>query len=249
MSGHSKWANIRVKKTAQDAKRGKIFTRHARLIEIAARSGGSDPGTNSALRAAIENAKEDSVPHLNIERAIRKGTGALKGEQMSEVIYAAYGPGGVACLIECLTDNKNRTLGNAKTAIGKHGGNFAESGSVLWMFERKGVVTATLKVESGKLKARVEELELELIDFGAEDIDVSDGVMTVTTGLPDWNKVRDFLKQNGCEIVSAGLQYVPTQKTAVDDVETVKKLLQFVEAIEEDDDVNEVHTNAEISGV
>ena len=136
MSGHSKWANIRIRKGAQDAKRGKIYTRHARLIEMAARSGGG-PETNAALRTAIENAKEDSVPNANIERAIKKGTGALKGEGMiEEVLYAAYGPGSVACLIECFTDNRNRTINHVRSVIEKHGGHWADSGSVQWLFTK-----------------------------------------------------------------------------------------------------------------
>src|SRR3989344_5872361 len=141
MSGHSKWHNIRVKKTAADAARGKVFTRHAKLIEIAAQRGG-DPTMNPSLRTAIDNAKADSVPNANIDRAIKKGTGELKGERMEEIVYAAMGPLGTAYLIECLTDNKNRTLSNVRMAISKNGGTFAESSSVLWMFARKGVVVA-----------------------------------------------------------------------------------------------------------
>src|SRR3989338_2200669 len=171
MSGHSKWANIRVRKTAEDAKRGKIFTRHARLIEMAARAGVGDPVMNNALRAAIENARAENVPNANIERAIKKGTGALQGEQMAEVLYAEYLPismpatavaTAVACLIECLTDNRNRTIANIRLIVGRHGGNFADTNAVAWMFERRGVV-----IVRGKLSS---ELELQLIDVGAEDI-------------------------------------------------------------------------------
>ena len=244
MSGHSKWHNIRVRKTAQDSVRGKIYTRHARLIEMAARSGG-EVGMNPALRTAVENAKADHVPNANIERAIKKGTGELKGDQIEEIIYAAYGPGGAACVIECLTDNKNRTLSNVKMVIHKHGANWAESASVLWMFERKGVVTAR-KTETAKVQD-IEEMELELIDFGAEDVDASEDTVTVTTDLHNWTKVRDFFKSNGYEILSSGLKYVPTQKADIKDVETAQKLMQFISALEEDDDVSEVHTNADIS--
>jgi len=244
MSGHSKWHNIRVKKTAQDKLRGKIYTRHARLIEMAARTGG-DPGMNPSLRVAIDNAKAENVPNANIDRAIKKGTGELKGEQMAEIVYAAYGPGGVACLIECITDNKNRTLSNVKAAISRHGGNFAESGSVMWMFARKGIVSARKNSESRILN--LEELELELIDFGAEDFEEHDGIITVTTDGANWTKVRDFLKANGYDVLEAGLKYVPTQKQAVNDLETAQKLMGFMEAVEEDDDVTEVHTNADIS--
>ncbi len=242
MSGHSKWHNIRVKKTAADSVRGKVYTRHARLIEIAARAGGGDPVMNASLRTAIDNAKADNVPNANIDRAIKKGTGELKGEQMAEITYAAYGPGSAAFLIECLTDNRNRTLTNVKMAIDKNGGHFAESASVMWMFERKGVVVATLP--AGK---NPEELELELIDFGAENFEVTDGTIEVATGASDWSQIRDFLKKNQCEIVTAGLKFVPTQKAEIKDVETAKKVMRFMEAIEEDDDVSEVHTNADIA--
>ena len=241
MSGHSKWHNIRVRKTAEDARRGKVYTRHARLVEMAARGGG-DPVTNSALRVAIDNARADNVPNANIERAIKKGDGELKGEQMAEIVYAAYGPGGTAYLIECLTDNRNRTLSNVKFAISKHGGNFAESGSVQWMFERKGVVVGK-KVPTSKVQD-TSEMELELIDFGAEDVSDAGDVIDVTTDATNWTKVRDFLKGNGYEIVTAGLKYIPTQKMEVKDAETARKVMNFMEAIEEDDDVCEVHTNA-----
>ena len=164
MSGHSKWANIRVKKTAQDARRGKIFTRHARLIEIAARAGGGDSRSNAALRTAIENAKLGSVPNVNIDRAVKKGTGESKGEAMGEIIYAAKGTRGTAYLIECLTDNRNRTLSNVKLLIQKCGGSFAESSSVLWMFGRKGVVSGHRISDTG---LGMDELELALIDAGA----------------------------------------------------------------------------------
>lgn len=242
MSGHSKWHNIRVKKTATDAKRGKIYTRHARLIEIAAQRGG-DPSMNAALRTAIDNAKADSVPNANIERAVKKGTGELKGEKMEEVTYAAMGPGGVACVIACLTDNKNRTLGNVKFQISKGGGHFAESGSVLWMFERKGVVSASKSDAPAKA---VEEMELELIDFGAQDIDADGDHLTVTTAASDWPKIRDFLQQNGWHVEDAGLKFVAKQKTVVPDAATAEKLMAFIEKVEEDDDVSEVHTNAEM---
>jgi YebC/PmpR family DNA-binding regulatory protein len=237
MSGHSKWHNIRVKKTAADKARGKVYTKHAKMIEIAAQRGG-DPDTNTALKNAVAEAKADSVPNANIERAIAKGTG-VKGEKMEEVMYACMAPGGVACLIECLTDNTNRTLGNVKTIISKHGGSFTESASVLWMFARRGVVVAR---KAGALN--VEELELQLIDFGAEDVEASDDVVTVTTDIAGWTKVRDFLKQNGWAVEAAGLRYVATQKAPLPDESAMEKLAEFVSLLEEDDDVSEVHTNA-----
>lgn len=244
MSGHSKWHNIRVKKTAADAMRGKVYTRHAKLIEIAAQKGG-DADMNPSLRTAIDNAKADNVPNANIDRAIQKGTGALKGAMMEEITYAGYGPANTALVIECLTDNKNRTLTKLKVALSKNGGNFAESASVMWMFTRRGIVTARkeqLKMNNEKL----DDLELQLIDVGAEEFEVDEDMITVTTGMTSWAKVRDFLKQNGFEIQSAGLKYVSTQKAVIKDVETAKKLMTLIEIIEEDDDVSEVHTNAEI---
>ena len=240
MSGHSKWHNIRVKKTAADAARGKVYTKHAKLIEIAAQRGG-DPVTNTTLKNAIAEAKADSVPNANIERAIKKGTGELKGERMEEVMYACMAPGGVACLIECLTDNTNRTLGNVKTIISKNGGTFTESASVLWMFARRGVVVAR---KAGA--ANMEELELQLIDVGAEDVELSDDTLSVTTDIANWAKARDFLKRNGWEIQSAGLRYVATQKAPLPDEKAMEQLADFVAALEEDDDVSEVHTNAEL---
>jgi YebC/PmpR family DNA-binding regulatory protein len=246
MSGHSKWHNIRVKKTAADAARGKVYTKHAKMIEIAAQRGG-DPVTNTALKNAIAEAKADSVPNANIERAIKKGTGELKGERMEEVLYACMAPGGVACLIECLTDNTNRTLGNVKTIISKNGGTFTESSSVLWMFARRGVVVArsTGSGQAPKAGADIEGLELELIDFGAEDVDAEGDTVTVTTDIAGWTKTRDFLKQSGWEILSAGLRYVATQKAPLPDEKALEQLAEFVAAIEEDDDVSEVHTNAD----
>jgi YebC/PmpR family DNA-binding regulatory protein len=243
MSGHSKWANIRVKKTAQDAKRGKVFTRHARLVEMAARSGG-DPMMNPGLRTAIENAKEDSVPNANIERAIKKGTGELKGEQMQEILLEAYGPAGTAYVIECLSDNRNRTLANVKSLIGKHGGRVAEGNAVAWMFEHKGLVVA--EFPGGLPPDKLEELELQLIDAGAEDFAAEGDYIRVVTGMAGWAKVKDFLKKSGWTIDSAGLSYIPKQRVPVTDDATAQKVSDFIEMIEEDEDVSEVHTNAEI---
>lgn len=252
MSGHSKWANIRVKKTAQDAKRGKVFTRHAKLIEIAAREGGGgDPDMNPRLATAIENAKIDNVPNVNIERAIKKGSGELKGEQTEAVIYEAYlplhsskgaeggGPSGAACIIECLTDNRNRTLSSVRAMIEKRDGKWAASGAVMFLFDRKGVVTA-----KGRLS---EETELKLIDAGAEDIEESGDIVSVTTEADKWAHVRDTLKEAGLDVQEAGLKYVAKQHVSIDDVGSARKLMEFIEEIEEDEDVSEVHTNADIT--
>lgn len=243
MSGHSKWASIKHKKGAADAARGKVFTRHAKLIEIAAREGGGgDPDKNPQLRTAIDGAKGDNVPNNNIDRAIKKGTGELKdAAQTVAVTYEAYGPAGTAYIIECLTDNTNRTLPNVKTILMKKGGKFAEKGSVSFMFKQKGVVVADIAGKDG------DELELSMMDAGAEDIDRSDSTIDVTTSRDGWHKVRDALKEAGCEIETAGLKYVASQSISISDVNAAKKVFEFMSAIEEDEDVSEVHTNADIS--
>lgn len=241
MSGHSKWHNIRVKKMATDARKGKTYTKYARLIEIASREGGGDPVKNAKLRSLIETAKSESVPNANIERAIKKGTGELKGDAMQETLYEGYGPGGAAFIIEALTDNKNRTLSNMKLILSKNGGRFAESGSVMWMFERRGVVTAAFTGDA----AALESLELELIDHGAEDFSAEGGRLQVVTGMTAWADVCDFLKTKGCTVESAGLQYVPKQTASVDQ-QTMLKIEALQSALEEDDDVSEVHSNAVI---
>jgi YebC/PmpR family DNA-binding regulatory protein len=243
MSGHSKWSSIKHKKGAADAARGKIFTRHAKLIEIAAREGGGgDPDKNPRLRTAISDAKTENVPNINIDRAIKKGTGELKGAaQTVSVSYEAYGPSGTAYIVECLTDNKNRTLPNVKTILAKNGGSFADSGSVSWMFEQKGVVVADI---SGKDS---DELQLKAMDSGAEDMDVENDSIEITASRENWSKVRDALKSAGCEVQTAGLKFVPKQSVNIADVEAAKKVMEFMEALEEDEDVSEVHTNADIS--
>lgn len=243
MSGHSKWHNIRVRKMASDAKKGKAYTKYARLIEIASREGGPDPVKNTKLRTLIDAAKAESVPNANIERAIKKGSGELKGEAMQEVVYEAYGPSGSAFIIECLTDNRNRSLSNVKLILGKNGGRFAESGSVMWMFERRGVVVARNEKLTVNNEKFLEELELELIDKGADDFDVSEDHMQVMSDMTHWAGVRDFLITKGFTIDSAGLQYVAKQ-TAPVDTQAMQKIEELIAALEEDDDVSEVHTNA-----
>ncbi len=240
MSGHSKWHNIRVKKTATDAKRGKTYTKYARLIEIASREGGGDPTSNIRLRALIDSAKSESVPNANIDRAIQKGTGALKGDAMQEVTYEAYGPSGSAFIVECLTDNKNRTLSNVKMILSKNGGHFAANGSVLWMFERKGVVLAK---GSAGVSGLDEALELQLIEAGADDIQEHEAQIRVLSDSHVWSAIRDVLKSKNFEIDSAGLQYIAKQTAPVDGG-AMTKVDALIEALEEDDDVSEVHTNA-----
>lgn len=248
MSGHSKWANIRVRKGAQDARRGKIYTKYARLIEIAAREGGGDAATNIRLRTLIDAAKGESVPNVNIDRAIKKGTGELKGAaRMEEFTYEAYGPGGAAFIIECLSDNKNRVLSNVKMLLAKNGGRFAENGSVMWMFERKGVVISRQPSAGDGRDAPLgrlytDDIELQLIDMGAEDIQQEGENVRVVSSMIDWPRVRDFLKSSGFEIDSAGVQYIPKQTVPVDEA-TIQKVHALIDVLEEDEDVSEVHVN------
>jgi YebC/PmpR family DNA-binding regulatory protein len=241
MSGHSKWASIKHKKAATDAKRGKIFTKHAKLVEIAAREGsGGNPDSNPRLRTAIDDAKADNVPNINIERAIKKGTGELKGAaQTVDITYEAFGPAGTAYIIECLTDNRNRAIQSVKATVNRAEGRLAQSGAVSWMFERKGVVVARGEV--------AEELELVLIDAGAEDIGTTGDTITVTTSKDHWPKVRDALRQAGCTVLEAGLKYVPKETVDITDGATAQRILRFMNALEDDEDVSEVHTNADIS--
>ncbi|MDA0375921.1 MAG: YebC/PmpR family DNA-binding transcriptional regulator [bacterium] len=246
MSGHSKWSSIKHKKGAADAARGKVFTKHAKLIEIAAREGGSgDLMMNASLKAAVENAKASNVPNANIDRSIKKGTGELKGDVTIGVTYEAYAPGGTALIIECLTDNKNRTLPNVRSIVEKRGGKMAESGSVMFMFTQKGVVIGSRG--SGVGGRDDDEIELALIDSGAEDIEWSEDMVTVTTDINSWTSARDTLKKAGLEVKEAGMKLVPLQEVTIDDLEAAQKLMDLISAIEEDEDVADVHTNADIS--
>ncbi len=241
MSGHSKWHSIKHKKGAADAKRGKIFTRHANIITIAARSGG-DPEMNPTLRLAIENAKKENVPNNNIERAIKRGTGEDKGAaQIEEVTYEGYGPGGTAIIVECLTDNTNRTYTNVRTVFGKRGGNLGNSGSVAWMFDRKGVIR--LKTDGVDL----DEAELAAIDSGADDVQRDDDQLEIHTQPSDLSEVVDKLKAAGFEADQAEVQLIPNQTVEVTDKEVAQKIMDFIEALDEDMDVNNISSNFDIA--
>jgi len=236
MAGHSKWANIRHKKAAQDAKRGKIFTKLAREITVAAREGGGDPESNPRLRAAIERARKFNMPKENIERAIKRGTGEIAGETFEEVTYEGYGPGGVAIIVKCLTDNRNRTAAEVRHAFSKHGGNLGTSGCVSWMFERKGVITVPGE------NYDEETVMLAAIEAGAEDVVTEDGKFIVYTAPSDLEAVRKGLIDAGIEVEEAKLDLIPTTTTKVEG-ETALKVLKLLEALEDLDDVQEVYSN------
>lgn len=238
MSGHSKWHSIKHKKAATDAKRGKIFTRHANLITIAARSGG-DPNMNPSLRLTIDNAKKENVPNNNIERAVKRGTGELKGAELCEVIYEGYGPCGTAIIVEALTDNKNRTLTNVRTIFGKRGGNLGGAGSVAWMFSRKGIITV-------KSDGNTDDIELAAIDAGAEDIKAEGDTVEIYTAPNDLSRVDEKLKGQGIEIENAEVLLVPNDVVKMEDEKSAKKVLDFMDALEEDLDVINVSSNFDI---
>lgn len=237
MSGHSKWANIQHRKGRQDAKRGKVFTKAAKEIIIAAKSGG-DPAGNPRLRAAIAAAKAVNLPKDKIEAAIRKGTGEDAGGDFAEVFYEGYGPGGIAIMVEAATDNKNRTVAEVRHLFTKHGGSMGENGSVAWMFERKGVIGVDKKnIDEEKLM----EVALEA---GAEDVLDDGDTWTIQTAMADFALVRDSLETGGVEMDSASLEMVPANLVPING-ETAAKLLRLMEALDENDDVQNVYANAD----
>lgn len=241
MSGHSKWNSIKHKKGAADAKRGKVFTRHAHLITIAAQGGG-DPEMNPSLRIAIDNAKKENVPNANIEKAVKKGTGELKdGTEITEVTYEGYGPGGTAIIVDCLTDNKNRSFTNVRTIFGKKGGNLGNTGSVAWMFDRKGMIT--LKKEDLDL----DEAELAAIDAGADDVQREDEHLEIYTDPMQLNAVAVKLKEAGFKVEKTELRLIPNQTVKIEDEATARKVLEFMEALEDDQDVSEVTSNFDLN--
>ncbi|AKI97855.1 YebC/PmpR family DNA-binding transcriptional regulator [Kosmotoga pacifica] len=239
MSGHNKWANIKHRKAAQDAKKSKIFTKIIRELMVAAREGGTDPVTNTALRAAMDKAKAANMPKDTMEKAIKKGAGELEGQSFVEAMYEGYAPGGVAMLIRALTDNKNRTAQEIRHILSKHGGNMAESGSVAWMFERKGVISIPKSEISD-----MDEFQLLAIDAGAEDIkDEGDPVEIITT--PEQvSDVKSTLEENGFT-VSYELTYIPKNTVSVSGTDA-EKLLKLLNLLEDSDDVQEVYANFEM---
>ena len=238
MSGHSKWSTIKRKKAAADTKRGKIFTKLIKEITIAARQGGGDPGANPRLRLAIDNAKSANMPNDNIERAIKKATGELEGVNYIELTYEGYGPGGIALLIESVTDNKNRTVADVRHILSKHGGSLGETGSVAWMFDRKGVITV---VAEGKSEDEVMEVVLEA---GAEDFQTEDDFYEVTTAVEDFEEVRKALQNSNFNIENASLQWIAKNTVSVSG-ENAEKVIKIIDALEDNDDVQNVYTNAD----
>ena len=236
MSGHSKWSTIKRQKGAKDAARGAVFTKLGNNIAVAARAG-ADPDTNFTLRLAIDKARAANMPNANIQRSIDRGSGKLGGEQIQEVMYEGYGPGGVAILVECVTDNLNRTLPEVRLAFSKHGGNLAEKGAVAFQFERKGVV---------RVKGGGDDLMLQALDAGAQDAEETDGETIIYTDPKDLAKVRSALSDAGLEILDAELSFITTNSVEITDEATAGKVMRLMDALDELDDVSGTHTNFDI---
>ena len=236
MAGHSKWANIRHRKGAQDKKRAKVFTKLIKEITIASRLGGGEISSNPRLRKAVSNAKSSNLPSDKIERAIKKGTGELEGVTYEEVTYEGYGPGGVAILINIITDNKNRTVAEIRHLLSKFDGNLGENGSVSWMFDKAGQIIMESKSES---KDTVFE---DAIDAGANDFYAGDNFYLISTSVDQLMLVRDRLDKGSYVIKSAEIEMVPKTNQILDDLEA-NKFLKLLDALEDNDDVNKVYTN------
>jgi YebC/PmpR family DNA-binding regulatory protein len=240
MSGHSKWAGIKHKKALVDAKRGKLFSKLIKEITVAARQGGGNSDTNPRLRTAISDAKNANMPAQNIERAIKKGTGELPGTSYEDVSYEGYGPGGVAVMLECLTDNKNRTTAEIRNLFSKKGGNLAGTGSVSWLFRKKGLIVIDQKeVEEDRLMSIV-------LEAGAEDLRVEDDVYEVITEPANLEKVKKEIIDNSIKYTIAELTMDPKSTVKIDDRTVAKQVLELVEALEDTDDVQHVYANFDI---
>ncbi|MFZ8765769.1 YebC/PmpR family DNA-binding transcriptional regulator [Enterococcus diestrammenae] len=240
MSGHSKWNNIQGRKNAQDAKRGKIFQKLSREIYMAAKASGPNPDDNPALRLVMDKAKAANMPNDNVERAIKKATSAGEGENYDEIVYEGYGPGGVAILVHTLTDNRNRTATNVRVAFTRNGGNLGETGSVSYMFDRKGYIA----IERAGLAVDEDTMLEDVIEAGAEDMLTSPEVFEIYTAPEDFTTVRDQLEQDGFKLAQAELTMVP-QTTVVLDDDQKAQLEQLVDKLEDDDDVSDVYTSLE----
>jgi len=243
MAGHSHFKKIKYKKALTDKEKGKIFSKMARLITIAAREGGN-PEENPKLREAIEKAKAVNLPASNIERAIKRGTGELKGGDLQEILFEAYGPGNIAILIEGITDNKNRTLAEIKHILNENGGKLVSEGSVRWLFERKGVITINAKAQMSNLKNR-EELELKVIDAGAEDFLWRGDLLEVHTKIEGLEEVKKKLIEQGIKIESAGLEWVAKKEISLPEKEK-KAVERLFEILDENEAVQEIYSNLKV---
>lgn len=236
MSGHSKWSTIKRKKASTDAKRGQVFTRIARELSIVAREGGGDPASNFRLRLVMDKAKQANMPKDNIERAIKRGTGELKGEALEELMYEGYAPNGIALLLDTLTDNRNRSVSDIRRVLTRHGGKLAETGAVSYLFEQQGFISA----EAGD--ADPEELALLVIDEGALDVNIDNGTLEIYTDPKDLQRLKETLEAQDIELNAADLIMTPKAMTELGESDTFK-VMRIIEALEELDDVQQVFSN------
>jgi YebC/PmpR family DNA-binding regulatory protein len=237
MSGHSKWSTIKRQKGVKDAARSAEFTKLGNAIAIAARNG-ADPEMNFNLRLAIDRAKASNMPNANIQRSVDRGSGKLGGEQIQEVLYEGYGPGGVAILVEAATDNINRTFPDIRLAFSKHGGHLAEKGAVAFQFDHVGMI---------RISSTGDEVLLKALDAGASDVIEEDGESVIYTGLNDLARVRDSLRKDNLDITEAELTYVANNSVEITDPSTAGKIMRLMEALEEIDDVTNTHVNFDIA--
>jgi YebC/PmpR family DNA-binding regulatory protein len=240
MSGHSKWSTIKRKKGAEDAKRGKIFTKIGRELAVAAREGGPDPEVNFKLRLVIEKAKQANMPKDNIERSIRRGAGLEKGEALEQVVYEGYGPGGTALIVRALTDNRNRAVADIRRAFSRYGGNLGENGCVAWMFEQKGYVTIPLNGHDP------DDLFMLAVDAGAEDVVIGEDTVEIYAEVQDFQAVQESLAEAEIEMDVAELSMIPQTKMDLEPDKGVK-VMGLVDALDELDDVEKVYTNLNIT--
>jgi len=241
VSGHSKWSSIKHKKGAADAKRGQLFSKLSKAIIVAAKNGGGDAANNLALQNAIEKAKSYSMPKDNIDRAIAKGSGAdADADAFESIVYEGYGPEGVAVIVEALTDNRNRTAADVRHLFSKHGGNLGTAGAVAWQFDRRGVVVVSAE------GVDEDELFLAAADGGAEDIEQDGSVFQITSAPEQLSAVRTAVEEAGFGVDSAELMLVPKTTVAVDDEAKARQLMRLIDALEENDDVQDVYANFDI---
>ena len=241
MAGHSKWSNIKRHKAKEDAKKSKVFGKHSRAITVAARQGGTDVEFNPTLKMEIDRAKAVNMPNDNIERAIKAAADAQSGVGYDEVMYEGYGPSGVAVMVQTLTNNRNRTAANVRHAFDKCGGNLGQSGCVSFMFDRKGIVAIERKEGIDE-----DELMMQAIELGAEDVLVEEEGYEIITSPEDFNGVRDGLKEEGYEFVMAELTYIPQNTVSLESEEDIKNMENLIDMLEDNDDVQEVYHNWEM---
>lgn len=237
MSGHNKWSKIKNKKGAEDARRGKVFTKLGRMIAVAAREGGGDPEYNASLKAAVDKAKAENMPNDNIDRAIKKGLGDTGQDNYEEIMYEGYGPGGIAVLVSCLTDNRNRTAADVRHAFEKNGGNLGQNGSVSFLFSRRGVLAIESKDQDET------DVMMKALEAGAEDMITEDGVFVIYTSPEDFNSVKDQLLDEGFNFVTAEISYLPANYTDLTDKDQIKNMSKMIDLLEDLDDVQEIYHN------